>query len=272
MSNQGRIVCNCCKRDNFKTVRGLTQHLEKSRICQNKANFDLLSQNYGKTEFSPQLKGKEMPVNDSDFDLFESLNQNKRKTAKNHDLDGVKLVIDDHFEDKSNESSNNESNNNDNELESNDALNEGQNTSNDLNLNQNDPNFENESPHPDTWIRDQFCSCCNQMQKHHLPLTTDEKAAIELMCALRLKSAPLDAYSEVMMWHLKKAGVAHEYETGRDNEHFISRPKLMRMLTKWYTMEGKMPSRSTIRLGGMERSHYSHNNLCKSCACTSPRF
>ena len=184
MSNQGRIVCNYCKRDNFKSARGLSQHLEKSRICQNKANFDLLSQNYGKTEFSPQFKGKERPVNDSDFDLFESLIQNKERWLKNHDLDGVKLVIGDHFEDKSDDSSDNESNNDDNELESNDDLNEGQNTSDDLNLGQDDLNFENQMPQPDTWIRDQFRSYCDQMHNHHLPLSFDEKAAIELMYVL----------------------------------------------------------------------------------------
>ena len=50
------------------------------------------------------------------------------------------------------------------------------------------------------------------------------------------------------MWHLKRAGLAHEYETGRDNKHFISRPKLITMLTKRYNMEGKLPSRTTIRL------------------------
>ena len=98
----------------------MSQHLEKSRICQNKANFDLLSQNYSKTEFSPQLTGKQRPVNDSDFDLFESLIQNKERWLKSQDLDGGKLVIDDHFEDKSDESRNNESNNDNNDLESND--------------------------------------------------------------------------------------------------------------------------------------------------------
>ena len=154
MSNQGRIVCNYCKRDNFKSARGLTQHVEKSRICQNKANFDLLSQKYGKTEFSPQFKGKERPVIDSDFDLFESLIQNKERWLKDHDLDGVKLVIGDHLEDKSNESS-------DNELGSNNDLDEGQNTSNDQTLGPDDPNIEPKTPQPDTWIRDQFRSHCD---------------------------------------------------------------------------------------------------------------
>jgi hypothetical protein len=50
------------------------------------------------------------------------------------------------------------------------------------------------------------------------------------------------------MWHLKWAGLAHEYETGMDNKHFMSRPKLMKMLTKRCNMEGKMPSRMMICL------------------------
>jgi hypothetical protein len=154
MSNQGRIVCNYCKRDNFKSAQGVTQHLEKSRICQNNANFDLLSQNCGKTEFSPQFEGKERPINDSDFDLFESLIQNKERWLKNHDLDGVKLVIGDHFEDKSDENSDNELKNKDDEFEPNHDLNEGQIASDEINLGQDKPNFENEIPQPDTWIRE----------------------------------------------------------------------------------------------------------------------
>jgi hypothetical protein len=118
-----------------------------------------MSQNYGKPQFSPQIEGKERPVLDSDFDLFKSLLQDKEQWLKNHDLDCVKLAIGDHFENESEESSNNESNNKDNELESNDHLNNGQNALDNLNLGQDDPNFEEETPKPDTWIRDQFRSC-----------------------------------------------------------------------------------------------------------------
>ena len=248
MSNQGRLACIYCKRDNFKSARGLSQHLEKSRICQNKAKLERLTQTYGKTEFSPQLKGKERPVTDSDFGLIESLMQNKERWLKNHDLDGVKLVIGDHFEANSDATSNNESNHDDDIFELNNDQDEGQNAANDQNLGQDNPNCEHQTPQTDTWIRDQFHGYCNQMIHNHLPLSSDEKAAIELMYVLRLKSAPLDAYNEVMMWHLKRAGLAHEYETGKDNKHFISRPKLIAMLTKRYNMEGKLPTRTTICL------------------------
>ena len=121
---------------------------------------------------------------------------------------------------------------------------EGQNASIDQILGQNNPNREHQNPQPDTWIRDQFRGYCDQMMHNHLPLNLDEKDAIELMYVLRLKSAPFDAYNEVIMWHLKRAGLAHEYETGKDNKHFISRPKLIAMLTKRYNMEGKLPSRT----------------------------
>jgi hypothetical protein len=68
-----------------------------------------------------------------------------------------------------------------NELESNDDLNEGQNASDNPNFGQDNPNFENEPPQPDTWIRDQFRGCCDRVENHHLPLSFDEKSAIELM-------------------------------------------------------------------------------------------
>ena len=129
-----------------------------------------MSQNYGKTEFSPQFKGKERPVNDSDFDLFESLIQNKERWLKNHDIDGVKLVIGDHFEDKSDDISDNESNNDDNVFESNNDQDEGQNPSNDQTLGQDNPNCEHQIPQPDSWIRCQFRGHCDRMINNHLPL------------------------------------------------------------------------------------------------------
>ena len=101
---------------------------------------------------------------------------------------------------------------------------------------------------PDTWIRDQFQRYVDRIKDNHLPFTEDEKTAIGLMYVLRQKGAPLDAYKDLLIWHLKRAGLAHEHETGKSNKHFISKKKLLKRLTHRYNMANKFPFQRTIKL------------------------
>lgn len=82
-----------------------------------------------------------------------------------------------------------------------------------------------------------------------LPLSVETKSSIKLMDTLRRKKAPLDAYQEVMEWHLKETGVLKlNTHTLRDTNQYFTRNTLISQLGRRYNMEAMFPKEKKVRL------------------------
>jgi hypothetical protein len=102
---------------------------------------------------------------------------------------------------------------------------------------------------PNTWIRDQFQEYVSGHVGNFLPFTKAEITAIKLMDTLKLKKAPLNAYRDLMEWHLRESGQLDDYEDLKDApELYTGRNTLLEQLNKRYNMEKLKPYTKKIKL------------------------
>ena len=76
-----------------------------------------------------------------------------------------------------------------------------------------------------------------QRSKSFLPLTQQQRDAINLMARLRKTKASLATYDDIMEWHLLSSGQMNEGEKLALNPYFISRNKLFKFLRRRYNMD-----------------------------------
>ena len=96
---------------------------------------------------------------------------------------------------------------------------------------------------------DEFRSYCATHTTEHLPhLRKEAKASIKLMDALKRKKAPLNAFPEILEWHLKETGHLMEHETLKDTTKCEHRQTLLKKLTPRYHMEGMFPKIKRVTL------------------------
>ena len=96
---------------------------------------------------------------------------------------------------------------------------------------------------------DEFRSYCATHSTRHLPhLRKEVKASIKLMDALKRKKAPLNAFPEILEWHLKETGHLMEHETLKDTTKYEHRQTLLKKLTPRYNMEGMFPKIKRVTL------------------------
>ena len=96
---------------------------------------------------------------------------------------------------------------------------------------------------------DEFRSYCATHSTEHLPhLRKEVKASIKLMDALKRKKAPLNAFPEILQWHLKETGHLLEHETLKDTTKYEHRHNLLKKLTPRYHMEGMFPRIKRVTL------------------------
>ena len=86
------------------------------------------------------------------------------------------------------------------------------------------------------------------MKAHSAGFTKTEVIAIELLDLLRKQNAPLNAYDDLMLWHLKRSGLAFEHETKRNCSHFIGRSVVLQMLEQRYNLANKKAVKTKIKL------------------------
>ena len=102
---------------------------------------------------------------------------------------------------------------------------------------------------PNTDMRDDFQDYCKKMRAKQQPLTPETISSIKLMDALRRKKAPMNAYEEIMEWHLKETGHLPDEGFGlKDTTEYFTRTTLMRQLAKRYNMEGMYPKEKKVWL------------------------
>ena len=101
---------------------------------------------------------------------------------------------------------------------------------------------------PITWIREQFKDYCRETTDHHLPLDKNERSSIHLMNLLKDKKAPLNAYKDLMEWHIREKGDIMECQSLKEAPAYINRKAMLRKLTQRYNFANKFPYKKKVKL------------------------
>ena len=101
---------------------------------------------------------------------------------------------------------------------------------------------------PNTTMLEQFKSYCDSHAHQFMPFSKEEKAAIRLLHTLKRKRAPLNAYKEVLEWHLKETNHLQPSESLKDSDKYFHRNTIMKQLLKRYNMETMLPKVKQLTL------------------------
>ena len=117
------------------------------------------------------------------------------------------------------------------------------------------PDFNNDNninPAPNTTMRDCFKEFCRTKIESNYPcFSRAEARGIRLMEILRKSKASLGTYDTLMGWFHHENGDISPTETlmhANNVDEYISREKIIAMLTKRYNMTGRLPANYTITL------------------------
>ena len=102
---------------------------------------------------------------------------------------------------------------------------------------------------PSTAGRDDFVSFCRK-NTFFAPLSDAEARGIRLLDVLRQKKAPINAYNSLMEWHLRDTGILMDGQNLKDAgpQHFVGRQTLLDRLARRYNLQGKGPKQKIVRL------------------------
>jgi len=100
---------------------------------------------------------------------------------------------------------------------------------------------------PNTQILKKFKAYCDEHFDNFLQLTTEEKTSIKLLDVIRRK-APLNAYQQLLEWHLKETGKLQDHEQLGDAEGYCHRTTLMKRLIPRYNLLDMMPIEKKVKL------------------------
>ena len=101
---------------------------------------------------------------------------------------------------------------------------------------------------PNTTLLEQFRAYCDKHDQNFLPLRASEATSIKLLHVLKLKKAPLNAYKELLEWHLRETGTLAAHETLKDTTRFKGRDTLMNQLANRYNVMPLYPKVKRLRL------------------------
>ena len=94
---------------------------------------------------------------------------------------------------------------------------------------------------------EQFRLCCEDMSRI-MGLSRAKKCCIKLMDTLKRKKAPLNAYQELLEWHLRETGEMAEHETIGDIPNYKHRAPLLKELYERYNVENMKPKIKKVKL------------------------
>lgn len=100
---------------------------------------------------------------------------------------------------------------------------------------------------PNVQMLADFRAYCMEHSNKHLDLSRADKTCIKLMNVLKQK-APLNAYKDVLEWHLKESGRLKPHETLKDVDQYSHRNTLMKRLLERYNLGGLTPEEIKITL------------------------
>ena len=95
----------------------------------------------------------------------------------------------------------------------------------------------------------EFRSFCDNHHEEFLPnLKKQQITSVKLMNTLRKKKTPMNAYKEVLEWHLKETGHLRDHESLKDTTKYHSRETMIKKLTDRYNMKKMFPKVRKVRL------------------------
>ncbi len=234
----GKITCPYCKRDNFKTQRGLNQHVNASTYCrdQRQAQIGVVGAKRASDYPLPSAKSTKlqcMLVDDAlawqklsaNGDKMRQMQDDHRNaTGDDIEMHNDSFVFDDDdFYDA---------------LDAHAA-------------NDNDNYFGtggNGSGAASRETIDSFKEYVAFAQKKHGDLSKQDQGSIKLLSILRQAKAPMCLYETILDWHLRQIGRLQDHETLKHAREYSSRKVLMNKLKKRYHMEDKFAKTTPIVL------------------------
>ena len=105
-----------------------------------------------------------------------------------------------------------------------------------------------ERPPPNTKMLAAFRQYCETHSHKFLPLTEAQKTSIRLLATLKRKKAPLNAFPELLEWHLKETKHLMEHESLKDTTEYFHRATLLKQLLSRYNLTSMMPKLKQLRL------------------------
>ena len=95
----------------------------------------------------------------------------------------------------------------------------------------------------------EFRSFCRDHHYNFLPnLKKQEITSLKLMATLRRKKTPLNAYKEVLEWHLKETNHLRDHESLKDTTKYHTRETMIKKMTDRYHMQKLFPKITKVRL------------------------
>ena len=210
MSSTKLLSCLHCGRNNFKSHRGLDQHLASSGTCSYLARA-ARRQLHRLTlrQAALQLGNYEQnlgagPMYDSDSDILRADNQENLSSSEDElsDNDDVCHIV---------------------SMQDDDSW--GIPVSEDDELDLTDP--------AQRWLH-KHRAYVRRSVLEHKPFTDDEERTLDLMLMLRRKGCPLDTVDQVMEWHLRQTGKLSDWMRLGDCREFISRKVMFKRLKERY--------------------------------------
>lgn len=235
--NQNRFPCPYCGKI-LKTDRGRTQHINQSPKCSQKQQEEVLSKQPEEASDNSdpvprrrskriRTTGKLPPARDQAPPLEDVHNPDDEEEAP---LPLPASDEDDEDEDKDDGIPVPEYT----DLETEEEEEEDEDTADKLQIN--------------TEMRRKFFKYLLEHEEEHWPLTRTEETQIRLLDVLMRKKAPLNAYKEVLEWHLKEANLLAPHETLKHTQEYTNREAMMKKLIKRYNLEALLPVPKVVGL------------------------
>ena len=111
-----------------------------------------------------------------------------------------------------------------------------------------DTSVEEGAQEPNRTMLKEFRDYCEGHYDQFLWLKEGDKTSIRLMNCLKLKKAPLNAYKELMEWHLKETGELASHETLKDTNKYQGRETLIGNLSFRYNVSSIFPKIKRVKL------------------------
>jgi hypothetical protein len=250
--------CCYCGKDNFRTKRGLTQHLKTSAICgarsgqiiHNDAGYYTAQEGMAFTRVNHIGNRKRPPNEEQDIDSVPHINckgklnnllieriiakteqgADKTTTMSPGELTGYHTAVENNYEEI-------DGYNADNDNESVEGLQDSEEEEDDFEVF--DLNNVTHLPQNHALKSKQmveFREYVAKAPKMFARFTQTQEDAITCMATLRKTKASLDTYNAMYEWHLKCTKQLKKHEKLGDTKRFLSRDKVFKLLRKRYNV------------------------------------
>ena len=221
----------CSKR--LKTARGVTQCIFQTPTCRT-AHINSIS--------ASQVAEPEIPGDTASEDDGDGLRRSTRvRKARKTNADSHRKTTGS----RTTESTDREPNV---ENESSETERQVVDFDSDTTMDTNDESVGSRSVTPNAAVLERFVACCDGHSHNFLDLTDADKTSIKMMDILKRNRAPLNAYQELLTWHLKETGHLRAHETLSDTPLCVHRKTLIDRLTKRHNMSDMMPTIKKVTL------------------------